>query len=120
REGDEGRAARLWRQARGRVARLGMPPDHIYFDALCSYHDQSEELAEQLAARDHELSLLENKGRWGAEGPCRVERCKLKARLRLSVDRDVADACSAARKLRAPAAALEELERITGKVTRLP
>jgi hypothetical protein len=109
---DEVRGVRLSRQASRRVAQLGMPPDHIWFDALCAYHDEAGELAEELAARDQELALLLNKGRWAAESRCRLHRCRLRARLGLPLDDEVAARAVIAR-LRKPAMLLEELERIS-------
>jgi hypothetical protein len=113
RDGDAVRAGRLYRQSRRRISHLGMPPDHIYFDALCAYHDLAGELTEALAGRDHELALLLNKGRWAAECRCRIERCRLLARLGRPLHEERAAATQVARRLRCPEAALEELERIT-------
>jgi hypothetical protein len=112
RAGDEEKAERLARQAQRRVAQLGMPPDHIYFDALCAYHDLANDLAAAVAARDHELGLLVDKGRWAAECRCRIARCRLLERLGRPLAEEVAAAREVARRLRRPAAALAELERI--------
>jgi hypothetical protein len=109
RGGHEPAATRLWRLARRRVGQLGMPPDHIYFDALCAYHESAGELAEAFSVREHEARLLENKGRWAAESRCRIERCRLLARLGRPLHDELAKANAAARRLRYPAAALEEL-----------
>jgi hypothetical protein len=111
RSGEAERATRLWRQSRRRVAQLGMPPDHIYFDALCAYHDEGGELGEALAARDRELALLRDKGRWAAECRCRTQRCRLLARLGRPLREEKAAAAEAARRLRFPSAALDELDR---------
>jgi hypothetical protein len=114
RAGNEPLATRLAGQAKRRVALLGMPADHIWFDALCAYHDQAGELAEELAARDQELALLRHKGRWAAESRCQIERCRLRSRLGLSMGEDLAEARAVIARLRRPAALLEELERIMG------
>jgi hypothetical protein len=112
RDRDEARARLLWRQACQRVDRLGMPPDHIWFDALCAYHGQGGEWSAELAARDRELALLLGKGRHAAECRCRVERCRLLRRM----GRPLADELLAARiatsRLRRPAAVLSQLRRI--------
>jgi hypothetical protein len=89
-----------------------MPPDHIWFDALCAYHDQAAEHEEALKARDAELALLRNKGRWAAESRCRVERCRLRARLGLEVAEELAAARAVIGRLRKPDALLMELDRI--------
>ncbi|MFO0843464.1 MAG: hypothetical protein U0797_13865 [Gemmataceae bacterium] len=52
RAGREERARRHFHQTERRIARLGMPPDHIYFDAVCAYLEQGGELDQALAARD--------------------------------------------------------------------
>jgi hypothetical protein len=77
RAGREAAADRLCRQGARRVAALGMPPDHIYFDALCAYHEQAGEWAEATAARRRELALLAGKGRWAAEVRCRLRLARL-------------------------------------------
>jgi hypothetical protein len=112
---DEVSGVRMSGQAKRRVAQLGMPPDHIWFDALCAYHDQADELAEELAARDTELALLKNKGRWAAESRCRIERCRLRARLGRPVAGEVTAARSAIARLRKPEALMAELERVCGR-----
>jgi hypothetical protein len=94
------------------VAQLGMPPDHIYFDALCAYHDLANNLEEELAARNHELKLLVHKGRWAAECRCRIARCRLLEQLGRPLSEELAAAREVARRLRRPAAALAELDRL--------
>src|SRR5262249_22324027 len=88
--GNSDRATRLFRQGVRRVLQLGMPPDHIYFDAVCAYHEPAGDLAEALAARRRELGLLLGKGRWAAECRCRIRICRLLARLGVSVTEDLA------------------------------
>ena len=110
--GEADRAARLFRLAQRRVAQLGMPPDHIYFDAVCAYHEPAGELEEAMAARRRELALLLGKGRWAAECRCRIRLCRLQARLGLPLTQEVALARESARRLRLPGAALAELEAI--------
>ena len=112
RAGNESKGERQWRQSRRRMAQLGMPPDHIYFDALCAYHNLSDEWTEELAAREHELGLLVHKGRWAAECRCRIARCRLLERLGQPLADELAAARTVARRLRRPASALAELERI--------
>ncbi len=103
---------RLALQAKRRVAQLGMPADHIWFDALCAYHNQAGELTEQFTARGQELALLHGKGRWAAESRCRIERCRLRVRLRLPLAEELTEARIVISHLRKPAAMLEELEGI--------
>jgi hypothetical protein len=112
RAGRADRAERLWQAGRRRVAQLGMPPDHIYFDALCAYHALGGEGSDELAARDHELSVLQGKGRWSAETRCRLARCRLLARLGRPVGEEVAAARETALRLRRPGAVLEELAKM--------
>jgi hypothetical protein len=112
RAGDEESARRRWRQATRRVAQLGMPPDHIYFDAVCAYHEHGGEGPLALAARGRELELLAGKGRWAAEVRCRTERCALLVRLGRPPAAELALARAAAGRLRRPEAALARLARI--------
>jgi hypothetical protein len=110
----EERAGLLFRQACRRAAALGMPPDHIYFDAVCAYHDLAGELDKALAARRRELALLLGKGRWAAEARCRSRVCRLLRRLNLPLAGDLAEARATARGLRKPEAVLAELDAIKG------
>jgi hypothetical protein len=109
---NERRGVWLSVQAKRRVGQLGMPPDHIWFDALCAFHEQAGELKEELEARDAELALLRNKGRWAAESRCRIERCRLRAKLGLDVATELTAARAVIGRLRKPEALLKELERI--------
>lgn len=111
--GDAERAARLFRLGARRVAQLGMPPDHIYFDAACAYHEQAGEWEQALALRRRELELLEGKGRWAAECRCRVRLCRLLRRLGLAVAEEVERGQEAAGRLRFPQQTLAELARLS-------
>ncbi|MFO0876480.1 MAG: hypothetical protein U0840_03825 [Gemmataceae bacterium] len=102
REGNSEQAARWFRQATRRVAQLGMPPDHIYFDAWCAFHEQGGEPAEALAVREHELRLLVGRGRWAAEARCRTQRLWLQVQLGQPVEADLEAARAVVRRLRCP------------------
>jgi hypothetical protein len=112
RAGREEQARRLWRQAAVRVGRLGMPADHVYFDALCAYHEEVGEREEALRARDHELSLLVGRGQWAAEVRCQVRRCRLLAELGRLTAEELAKARAAAGRLRCPEEVLAELAKL--------
>jgi tetratricopeptide (TPR) repeat protein len=110
--GDPDRAARLFRQGERRVAQLGMPPDHIYFDAACAFHELAGDLVEALTVRHRELSLLIGKGRWAAETRCRIRLCRLLPRLDLPLAEELTLARESAQRLRLPQAPLDELKAI--------
>lgn len=109
RDGQEAEGRRLCRAGARRVAALGMPPDHIYFDALCAYHEQAGEWAQAAEGRRRELGLLVGKGRWAAEVRCRLRLARLSLRLEELRAEDLAAAREAIARLRKPAAALAEL-----------
>ena len=79
--GNESLAQRLVSQATARVQRLGMLPDHLYFDALCALHLLRGEVEAALAVRNGELASLRGQGRLAAETRCRLERGRLLIRL---------------------------------------
>ena len=106
-------ARKRWKQATRRVAKLGMPADHIYFDALCAFHEQGGETELVLRARDEELALLVGKGRFAAELRCRVERLRLLLRLGRETTGDLEAARAVARRLRRPEEALAKLDEIS-------
>jgi hypothetical protein len=118
RAGDETKARRQFRRATRRIAQLGMPPDHIYFDAICAYHRQGGETSLALQVRDQELALLVNKGRFAAEVRCRLERCRLLVQLERPLAEELSAARTAAGRLRRPGeplALIEEIERQTSR-----
>lgn len=115
---DPDRARRLWRQANRRVAQLGMPPDHIFFDALCAFHDHAGETEFSLEARDRELALLADKGRLAADVRCRLARCALLLRLGRLTEDDLALTRAAITKLRRPQKSLDCLDQLIRKDVR--
>jgi hypothetical protein len=112
RDGDEGLAGRLSRRALSRVQRVNSLPPSTFYDALCHFHGAAGDLAAALKVRDRELQLLADRGRHHVECHCRLERCRLLARMGLPLDEELAAARGAARHLRDSAPVLEELERI--------
>jgi hypothetical protein len=79
--GHRNESQRLLHQAVARVQRLGMLPDHLYYDALCAVYLAGEAIEAALAARDEELASLQGQGRLAAETRCRLERARLLRRL---------------------------------------
>jgi hypothetical protein len=114
RDGDTRRAARLSRRAESTVAASGAVPRTAYFDALCAYHLAGEDAGKALASRERELALIAGSGMRQREAHCRLERCRLLARLGLPLQEALEEAGSAARQLRRPEALLAELEQIGG------
>ncbi len=112
RGGEEDRARLLYTRATAQVGRLRMPPDGSYFDALCAFHELGGQPEAALAARDRELQNVEQQGRLACECRCRVERCRLLARLGRLTAEDLQAARAAAGRLRDPAPHLSELEGI--------
>jgi hypothetical protein len=112
--GDEERARYLHRRAVARAGRLGRPPIGAYFGALCAYHDLGGELDLALQVRRRELELILGKGMFFYEAEARLYILELLVRQGLPLDDDLAAAHASARHLRAPAAYLAEIERLTG------
>jgi hypothetical protein len=118
RAGHQERAAALHRQASQRIARLGMPPDSAYRDAECAYHEQAGRLDLALAARDGELALLKDHGRYFLESIGHLKRCRLLARMGRLASADVEQARAVASRLRFSQqtwAELAQLERGGGR-----
>jgi len=110
--GDMATARRLYRQSVVGVSRLRMPPEPKYFDAMCAFLESEGNVDGQLAARDRELATLTDKGRIDAESRCRLQRCRLLARLGRPAQAEQAAAREVAKKLRDPAPRLAELEAV--------
>jgi hypothetical protein len=115
RAGDDALGRRLCRRALGRVSRMRMPPDVFYHDALCAYHEAGGQLDRSLQARDEELALLRNKGRFAYESRVHVHRCRLLAQLQRLTDADVSAARLAADRLHDPSRFQTELDHIAGR-----
>jgi hypothetical protein len=114
--GLESQAQRLSQQARSRIARMGMIPDHIYYDALCAFHLVAHEREAALVVRDAELATLLGWSRLAAETRCRLERCRLLAQLG-RLQRDDLDATRAViHQLRRPQRALAQLADLESQV----
>lgn len=109
RGGEEADGRRLCRAGARRVAGLGMPPDHIYYDARCAYHEHGGEWAEATEVRRGELARLVGQGRWAAEVRCRLRLGRLLWRQGALRAEDVAQAREAIARLRKPAEAEAEL-----------
>jgi hypothetical protein len=120
RAGREEHALVLYRQASGRIARLGMPPDSAYRDAECAFHEQAGRLDLALAVRNADLEHLRDRGRLFLESSAHVKRCALLARLSRLTAADLEAARSATSRLRFPERALEELARIERGEGRAP
>jgi hypothetical protein len=113
RDGDEGLASRLGRQAIARMARIRALPSPAYYHALAAFHEQGGELEAALRVRAHELQGIAGKGRLFQECRARVERCRLLTRIGLPPGDELAAAREAAGRLRDPAGPLADLDRIT-------
>jgi hypothetical protein len=110
--GEEEKAMRLARSAASRQKAQRMPPGRGFYEALCLYHDLSGDLPSVLAVRDRELKDVSGWGRFLTEARCRVNRCKLLARMGQPLDAELEAAREAVAKLREPAPMLSELEQI--------
>lgn len=116
RAGDEETARKRWRHAARRVALLGMPPDHIYFDALCAFHEEGGEAELALQARGKELALLVGRGRHASEVRCRLERLRLLVKLGRRVEEEVELARGVVKRLRKPEEALLRVDEIARRL----
>jgi hypothetical protein len=111
--GEEDRALRLCRSAGSRQKAQRMPPSRGFYDGLCAYHELGGDLPAMLAVRDRELKDVSGWGRFLTEARCRVNRCKLLARMGQPLEEELAAARAAAAKLRDPAPLLAELEKMS-------
>ncbi len=107
--GEEDRALRLARSAGARQKAQRMPPSRGFYDGLCLYHELGGDLPNVLAVRDRELKDASGWGRFLTEARCRVNRCKLLARMGQPQEEELAAAHAAAARLRDPAPLLKEL-----------
>jgi hypothetical protein len=110
--GEADKALRLARSAAARQKAQRMPPGRGYYEGLCLYHDLGGDLTNVLAVRDRELIDTAGWGRLLAEARCRVNRCKVLARMGQPLDAELASAREAAAKLRDPGPLLAGLEKL--------
>jgi len=111
-EGREDKARRLSRLGTAQMSRLGKTPDDCYHDALCAYYERGGQLPSALRVRDHQLALLLNKSQLATEADCRIQRCRLLARMGQLPEEEVQATRAGIARLRAPQTYLANLERI--------
>ena len=112
RAGDEARALALRRTAVARMSRLKQPPTPHWFNALCAWALDENDLPAALRVRDLELATYADHGQLGYESYCHLERCRLLARMGPLPEEALTAARLAAGKLRDPAPRLAELDAI--------
>jgi hypothetical protein len=115
RDGREDEAGRLCGQGTSLMARLGQPPGESYYDALAGYHELGRDWQAAWQVRQRELEATAGKGQLAYECHVRLKRVRLARRLGEPYEGEAAAAREAARKLRAPAWYLAELEHILGE-----
>jgi hypothetical protein len=111
-EGDAEEAQRLCRRATSLMGRLGARPTENFFAALAAYHEWAGNLAAALRVRGRQLEQTVGRGMTAAECECRIERCRLLARLGRPLDDEMAAARQAAGRSRASDFYLGRLDRI--------
>jgi hypothetical protein len=110
--GDQAQGGRLCHNAVSRMTRLGKPPSEDYFLALSSFHELRGNLDDALQVREQELRQIMGTGRLAYECEIRIECCRLRSRLGVLQPSELAAARESAARLRRPAKALAEIERI--------
>jgi hypothetical protein len=117
RAGDDRAARRSQRSAVARMARLGIPCDAFYLDALAQFHELGGNLANALRVRDKELAQFQGKGAHFRECEAHLKRCKLLARMARLRDSDLEAAHTAVKKLRRPQKYLTALDTLRSDAT---
>ncbi|HXT37819.1 MAG TPA: hypothetical protein VN837_19765 [Chloroflexota bacterium] len=112
REGDAAAAQRLCHRAIQENKQSLWIAGTSYFDALCTFYEESGDLRLACQARAHQLNLLRGKGQTFVEVRAHTERCRLLSRLGHSLESALPAARDAANFLIDPSPALEAIERI--------
>jgi hypothetical protein len=120
RAGDEARALALRRAAIARMSRLKQAPTPHWFNALCAWALDENDLPAALRVRDLELATYADRGQLAYECYCQVERCRLLARMGPLPEDAMTAARLAAGKLRDPAPRLAELDALARGETGSP
>jgi hypothetical protein len=110
--GEEERALRLCRSALARMKAQRMPPTRGFYEGLCAFHELGGDVPGMLAVRERELKDVSGWGRFLSECHCRIQRCRLLARLGQPLETELAAAQESAGRLRQPAPYLADIERI--------
>ena len=110
RSGDESLALGLRRTALGRMRRVKQRPTSHWFNALCAWSLDENDLPAALRVREQELAAVVGHGQLAYECYCYIECCRLLARMGKPLDEALAAARAAAGKLRDPAPRLAELD----------
>jgi hypothetical protein len=109
--GQRQEAARLYRSARARMARLGISLGSDYFDSWASYHELAGDLSQALDVREQGFRTIRDKGKLALECAVLIECCRLRTLTGKLRPEDVLAADTAARKLRKPNRYLADLDK---------
>ncbi len=110
--GDEDQAKRIRHRAISRVKRARSTPGADYYDALCAFHEQGDELDKALLVRERELARISGKGRLHDECQIHLKRCRILAKLGELSEEALQEAREAANRLRDPKPILAELDQL--------
>ncbi len=113
--GEHEKASRFCRAASSHMSRLQMPPNRDFYDALAIYYEKVADLERALKVRDLEKKNIAERGQLMYECKVCIRRCELLAKMGRLKDTDVAEARTAAAKLRAPQMYLAELAKAVGQ-----
>jgi hypothetical protein len=112
REGDHYAAAALVGLGCRFYEESSLTPDNWYYDSLCEYYELCDNAAQALAERDAQLRLMEKLGGQAALMDCRLKRARLKGRLGLPPDDELAAARALATEFRKPERHLAKLDKV--------
>jgi hypothetical protein len=110
--GEEDKSRECHRRGLAQRSRLGVMPGGLYYDAMCYHAELGGESETALHLRDEQLGALAGKGMFGFETHVHLQRCRLRGRMGLLEDADLATARTAGQPLKAPQYFLAELDRI--------
>jgi hypothetical protein len=112
RESDTLAAAALLHQGVRFYTQTSLTPDNWYYDALCEYHELIGDTARALAERDLQLERMEMLGGQAALMDCRLKRARLKGRMGLPLDDELAAARELCAQFRKPERHLAKLDKV--------
>ncbi len=120
RSGDEGAAARFYRNAVTRLTHLKIEPNSTYYDAMSFYHEIGNDFGKALDTRRRQWQGACGKGMLAYEFIVHLRKCQVLGQMGSLQDSDYQFALSLAGKLRKPDVYLAELEKLKPKIRHQP
>jgi hypothetical protein len=111
-QGQKEDAQTLYRLATSNMSQLGMAVSLSYYEAVCTYNEQSGDIEQSLTVRDNQLQAVSGRGGYYLETEVLLKKARLQGRMGQNVTSTVAQTQHIATHLSKPNLLLNRLRRV--------